>query len=103
MRKHFHPPAELAAEHWMQLETALQGSIYFDTFKKMRDVENRPQKACDVLPKDTVNQGHEMVNMILRGAKLPFRFTRTETWARQNRFERKLAFVHWPPKPVIGE
>lgn len=103
-RRLFHPPAELSDVEWQVLDAALERSMYRSVVVKMRAVHNKPQRACDVLPAHTANQGNDIVNMILHAHKLPYRFTRVEPWTgADNRLHRKLAFVRWPVSYRVGE
>lgn len=94
MPKHFEA-AKVTDEEWSQIEAAFATSALVEVVKKMRSLNNAPQKAGDIFPSHQDNYGHELVNTFLRKGKLSFRFTRTEPQKREYRSDRMLAFVRW--------
>lgn len=94
MQKHF-PPAEVTDAEWSQIEAVFATSALVEIVKRMRTLNNTPQKACEIFPRHQENHGHELLNTLLRKAGMSFRFTRTEPQKREYRSDRKLAFVRW--------
>jgi hypothetical protein len=95
---------DLTPEEWKRLEALLGNhAVFGPTFWKLRNSGNKPQKAALLLPRDLVNNGHEVVNALLRTEKLPFRLTTVGRWQngvryRLDRSERPIAFVRWQKK-----
>lgn len=91
-------PATLTADEWQIIESVYANSTFLPILQKLRFDDNKPVRACDLLPEDIVNQGNEQISAVMRDAKLPFRLSRIGSWRGQSRMDRPLAIVRLTPE-----
>ena len=95
MHGNWHPAKDLKDDEWATIRALFHGTDLVKTIDVLKEKENVPQPAEDILPR-IYTWDQEYANNQLRAAKLPFRLTRIGTWSKGDRNRRPLAIVRWP-------